>query len=304
MDRVFVTMNMEISMMLNHWFSKMLGVFFASMLLLSISPGITSVSLLAHEEVQSKRRPENAWKLHSEKYTLDLQTEPGKISAASQVKLIFTPGLRDEPGKKLGLTISNEKPMHLIVVSRDLKYFDHVHPEMNDNGSLSVSTEFHSGQYLLFADITPEGEDHNQVFRYEVETTITYPSPVPSLVAQSSSSTPDGYSVTLTPNPKTLLANKSAELILTIEHNGKPVKDLQPYLGALGHMVIISEDTKGYLHTHSGGHESMPAMKQMSVGPDVSFRTLFPIKGKYKVWAQFNHGGKIHTADFVVDVKP
>jgi hypothetical protein len=70
-------------------------------------------------------------------------------------------------------------------------------------------------------------------------------------------------------------------------------------------MVIISEGTQGYLHTHPEGHEMSGAEhKAMSAGPDVSFHTLFPTAGKYKVWAQFNHGGQIHTANFVVDVKP
>jgi hypothetical protein len=147
---------------------------------------------------------------------------------------------------------------------------------------------------------------HNQVFRYEVETTIAPPSPEPTLASPKLSSVHDGYSVARTPKPRGLQANKSAELILTIERNGRPVTDLQPYLGALGHMEIISEDTKWYLHTHPEGLEPMSGMKQkpMSAGPDVSFHTLFPIDGRYKVLVKFNRGGKIHNATFVVDVKP
>ena len=94
---------------------------------------------------------------------------------------------------------------------------------------------------------------------------------------------------------------------------GKPVTNIDNYLGALGHMVVISEDKEEFLHAHpedhahaaapSGsdqGHSSVtaPATK----GPDVGFMTLFPKAGKYKVWAQFNIDGRVRTAEFVVSV--
>jgi hypothetical protein len=90
----------------------------------------------------------------------------------------------------------------------------------------------------------------------------------------------------------------------------------------MGHAVILSGDTRIYLHAHpmEGGTESMSheGMKHdmpskggstgkidaapKTGGPDVVFHTNFPTPGLYKVWGQFQHRGKIITAPFVVSV--
>jgi hypothetical protein len=103
---------------------------------------------------------------------------------------------------------------------------------------------------------------------------------------------------------------------------GKPVSDLQPYLGAMGHAVLLSADSNIYLHTHptdgahaedaqaegaqaEGDHAKMehaaPAAGAKG-GPDVMFHTNFPVPGLYKVWGQFQHKGRIVTAPFVLNV--
>ena len=92
------------------------------------------------------------------------------------------------------------------------------------------------------------------------------------------------------------------------------MKDLQPYLGAKGHCVILSADPKVYLHTHptDGDHkmEGMSApIKDMSSqstpasgGANVMFHTNFPRAGLYKIWGQFKYENAIITAPFVVNV--
>jgi hypothetical protein len=78
----------------------------------------------------------------------------------------------------------------------------------------------------------------------------------------------------------------------------KTVSDLQPYLGEKGHLVIIKSTSnltaKDYIHAHS--------LKD-TAGGQVHFMTAFPETGKYKMWGQFNRGGKIVTAGFWVEVK-
>jgi hypothetical protein len=129
------------------------------------------------------------------------------------------------------------------------------------------------------------------------------------------------------PMPEKPVAGKDMMLHFQIrDAHGKPVTDLDPYLGAMGHAVILSSDTKLYLHAHpmesgteqgstSGAmdHDSMKPGTSMDShmeaeagtdrGPDVIFHTNFPVPGYYKIWGQFQHHGKIITAPFVVRVE-
>ena len=108
--------------------------------------------------------------------------------------------------------------------------------------------------------------------------------------------------VELVPTPRTLTANTHAQLLFRLSDGGKPVGDLQPYIGAMGHCVIISEDTGTYLHCHP--EQLFPPKGDNLGGPDVAFHTRFPKPGRYKVWGQFKRGDKVVVADFVVDVAP
>jgi hypothetical protein len=69
---------------------------------------------------------------------------------------------------------------------------------------------------------------------------------------------------------------------------------LQPYLGAVGHVVILSEDTEQYLHVHP--------VEELAKGPEARFVTSFPKAGRYKVWAQFQRNDKVMTVSYVVEV--
>jgi hypothetical protein len=133
------------------------------------------------------------------------------------------------------------------------------------------------------------------------------------------------YEVAMMPMPMKLVAGKDVMLHFQVrDAGGKPLIDLEPYLGAMGHAVILSSDTRIYLHTHpmGGGMENMnhqgmkhdapsagSGTEQAHTAPksgssDVSFHTNFPAPGLYKVWGQFQHKGKIITAPFVISVAP
>ena len=97
--------------------------------------------------------------LHAPDYDMRLDTNPRSpnIVAAQPVLLRFTPL---QSGKLLrDLMIVHEHLLHLIIISADFSYFDHVHPIPQDDGSLQLSYTFpHPGTYLLYADITPTGQ--------------------------------------------------------------------------------------------------------------------------------------------------
>jgi hypothetical protein len=86
-----------------------------------------------------------------------------------------------------------------------------------------------------------------------------------------------------------------------LARNGQPLTDVEPYLAAMGHCVIVSEDGQTYLHSHP--EQLLTPSSDARGGPDVAFHTRFPRPGRYKVWGQFQRGGKVLVADFVVNVE-
>lgn len=259
---------------------------------------------------------ENHSKLHSDKYTLKLTTVPEHPKTGEDITLNFSL-LNNETKQQIkNLVTVHEKIFHLIIVSSNLTYFDHLHPEMNADGSLSVKTKFENGgKYILFADLTPEGESSNQVFDIPLE---IKGNPVENtIMTPRNTFETDGFTATMSTDPTDLIINKSTEIVVNIKKNGKHVTDLKNYLGALGHMVIISEDGSKYLHVHpmsisdeskEHDHSESKEMKMDSdkitkSGPSVVFHTEFHDAGIYKVFAQFNPGGKLLTTNFVIKVK-
>jgi hypothetical protein len=245
-------------------------------------------------------------KMHSGNYEMTLSTQPAQVKAGEEVTLNFT--LLNAQTKQVvkELDIVHEKVLHLIIVSKNLAYFDHIHPEMNSDGSLSVKTKFaNGGTYVLYSDVTPKGEKHNEVF--PIQLMVDGP-PVKDIPLLSSTSfRVDGYTATLKSEPAELKVNTSAELTVSLSKDSKEVINLQNYLGALGHMVVISEDTEQYLHVHpmeSGDkdHEGHNMKSEGGASNTVIFHTNFTKPGTYKVFAQFNPGGKILTTNFVVKV--
>ena len=122
---------------------------------------------------------------------------------------------------------------------------------------------------------------------------------------------------------KPLRAGQEAMLdfAVTDGRTNEPVTDLEPYLGALAHFVIVSEDGAEFLHAHPmqkmdlraahahgapERHEAMPhthgGRMMSAAAPEVSAHTSFPRAGLYKIWAQFQRGGRVITVPFVVRV--
>ncbi len=243
--------------------------------------------------------------LHSDAYRMDLVTDPATPMAGKPTTLLFTPRRTSDGSVVKKLEIVHEQPLHLIMVSRGLGWYGHEHPAQRADGSLALTFTFPvGGEYILFADITVEG-DGNQVFPIAMRVEGK-PVPVAALEVDVRETRRIGdYEVTLAPSA--LVAGKHVTLAYRVRKGGKDVTDLQPYLGALGHCVFISEDGTRYLHSHPaeehreggahghGGHSE-------SGGPVVEFATLFPSPGLYKGWAQFRHQKRVLTAEFTVRI--
>ena len=181
---------------------------------------------------------------------------------------------------------SHDKDLHLIVVRRDLSGFQHVHPELAGDGTWSIPLAVAApGQYRVFADFQPAALTDGLTLGADVPTPGDYqPRPLP---AAARSTTVDGYTVTLTGD---LVPGGSSKLTLSVSKDGAPVTDLQPYLGAYGHLVALRDADLAYLHVHPDG--------KTAAGPDIVFHADVPSSGVYRLYLDFQHGDKVRTAEF------
>ncbi|MFP5335029.1 MAG: hypothetical protein ACLGIV_06925 [Actinomycetes bacterium] len=190
----------------------------------------------------------------------------------------------------------HEKELHLVVVRRDLAGFQHVHPTRDDAGTWSVPLDLSAaGTYRVFADFVPTGLGRGVTLGTDVFVGGDYtPQALP---APSDTATVEGYEVTL---DGVAAAGQETELTFTVRKDGEEVTDLEPYLGAFGHLVALRAGDLAYLHTHP----SQEARSGEQGGPAVEFATEFPTAGAYRLFLDFRHAGQVRTAELTVEVLP
>jgi hypothetical protein len=189
----------------------------------------------------------------------------------------------------------HERPFHLFVVGRTLEYFAHLHPGPAGPGAFEVAHDLPPGEYMLIADFLPR-EGSAQTLQRAIATPgyrgPLVPAPV-ELPEESPERTIDGVRVRL--DTARLAAGKYAELtvIVTDASTGEPLRDLEPYLGAAAHMLIVSADLTQAIHGHP---------EAQAPGPSVRFAPLLPVGGSYKLWVQFQRKGRVVTVPFHIRV--
>lgn len=239
---------------------------------------------------------------------LAVNPKPPKAGAAARLRFkVFNPQTGD-PVKSY--VLNHEKFFHLFVVSHDLSIYQHLHPALQPDGSFLLDATFpRPGSYKLHGDFFPSGGTL-QTFHIDMSSTgdagTTIPAeftlkPDPTFVK-----TIDGLTARLefsggsAPAIGVLLPLK---YILTDARTGRPVNDLQPYLGAWGHTLILNEDQSEYLHSHPKvAVPEGPKSKTLRGGPEIEFLTMFPTSGNYRIWTQFQRAGRVITVEFTVKV--
>lgn len=242
-------------------------------------------------------------------YIVKLESTPKAPRAGATVKLRFTifHPLSEKQIKEFN--ILHDMPFHLFVVSQDFEEFQHIHPTQQADGSFTIETKLaRAGYYKIFCDFFPQGGSPQVVHHHLVtagfrgDLLAAQPKLTPDKMLTK---TLDGTRFELHFEPEKPFAGKPAELKyhLVDEKTGQPVKDLQPYLGAWGHTLILSEDATDYLHSHPAEMISEDADRsKLMGGADVTFETFFPRPGNYRIWSQFLRSGRLITVSFTVAV--
>jgi hypothetical protein len=222
-------------------------------------------------------------------FPMELTTSPARLAAGQPAELDFV--VRDPwDGEVVDrFAVVHEALLHLFVVSADLEYFAHVHPQL-DNGRFRLATEFpREGSYRVLADFWPQAATSQLLARtLFVGDAAMRP---PALRRDYSLKQTENLAVELASTPAEPVAGSAATLRFRLD----PVDGLEPYLGALGHMLIASDDLVDLIHAHPS---------TLGFGGDVEFSVVFPRPRAYRVWVQFQRNGVVSTAHFDVIVGP
>ncbi|MFN5241812.1 MAG: hypothetical protein ACK5CG_15035 [Aphanizomenon sp.] len=224
-------------------------------------------------------------------------TAPQKLAPNQPINLVID--IQDSAGNPVNkFEIFQEKLMHLIVVSDDLRFFDHIHPEYKEKGRFEVTANFpESGNYTLFSDYKPTG---NKEMVSLMNITIPGTIPLPkNLEKFTKTKIISDTKVNLNISTPKIKAGQEIKLTFDLkDQKNQPIKDLQPYLGKKGHLVIIKSSSpltaSDYIHAHA---------LENSIDGKIEFHTKLPKQGTYKMWVQFNRNGQVKTADFWVNVE-
>jgi hypothetical protein len=256
-------------------------------------------------------------------FKLLLRTEPARVRPGEQVRLFFT-FLRPGTGEVVkDFEIVHTKRFHLFVISQDLEYFEHIHPTMGDDGTWTIETTVpKAGYYQVLCDFMPKGGSGQ--FLNAPFVTADYAG---DLATDSAHLSPDTIfkktagditaSLAFDPAQPTSGEYCHLNLYLTDSRTGRPITDLQTYLGQFSHMLLMSEDLQCYVHSHpinllveqedaTGTPEYIIApdadLAAIRGGPRVTFDALMPKAGMFRVWAQFQRNDQVRTIPFTFAV--
>ena len=223
--------------------------------------------------------------------TLMVQTDPAQLTAGRPATLKLT--IHDAGGAMLkDFAVVHEQKVHLIIVRDGLDTFAHLHPAVDAAGNVTATYTFPTGgTYRLYVDHQPTGGKAGTAV---AEVTVAGQSPpAPTLIPNVPATVEaDGLAARVTVGN----AKAGAEGVVRFEllDAGRPLAGLQPYMGAMGHLVVLSGDGKEYVHAHPADDKAAANV--------VAFAAHFPKAGVYKGWGQFRWQDRVRVVPFVVKV--
>ena len=226
----------------------------------------------------------------------------------------------------------------------DLLAFAHLHSSTTDSVSFPAALPaLPAGRYRVYGDIVHEsGFTQTLVTKIDLSepTKSTARATDPDDASWSSLTAPNGTSarledgsvITLERGPNFVEGKDASLLFSIVGPDGKPLA-LEPYIGMAGHAVVSRDDGAVFVHLHPSGTISMASqmafmMRQPgdsvagrlgqrikaseAVHPVtsipgngvISFPYAFPKPGKYHMWVQVKHAGRILTGAFAFEVQP
>lgn len=196
--------------------------------------------------------------------------------------------------------------LHVVLVSDDFKTFLHIHPQLDSTGHFVINQKLpRPALYHVYADGEPNQLNH-QVFRFDL--------PVGVVAASPRKLAPTGMGVKVGPyevdlSTVRLKAGHMEMIDVEILKDGKPAKDLHPYLGVPAHAVFLNDKDLSYVHVHPMAMDGdMDMSKPVPELPDnastsgeMMLHVAIQQAGTYKLWLQFRGAGnQLYVAEFTM----
>lgn len=269
------------------------------------------------------------------------QTEPDRVPAEAlevavpleySVDISVPERLRAREGVQISVHVAASESLtrpndavessrvHVVAVSRDLAWYEHVHPHLDGDAYRAVLTFPTDGEYILHS-IVPMRDRPQLVQKRTV--VVGHPASKElqrELMISPRESRSGRYTVRLRSDPEPPAAGGWSSLIFQISRDGTPVTNLTP-TGTLGHMAILREGGEDFVYAHSTDGEAVSGVRAQThqpaippsvdnthqrhtgdTGPEVTFHTQFPRPDRYKLWVEFSAGENSIKSDFVVEV--
>jgi hypothetical protein len=241
--------------------------------------------------------------------------------------------------------------MHLFLISLPgMDRMWHLHPERLDGGAFADDLpSMPPGQYQVFADVVDE-----RGFPWTLVGTVDLPqingkpmtgddstwsgAPLQTTPQNSTiSQLPDGGKIVWERASGPLKSNLPMDFKFSVQDkDGKPVQDMEPYMGMAGHAEFVRSDFSVFAHVHPSGSISMASLELAQAGlsgsassssmPGMSmpagiamqmagttqsgplpavvrFPYGFPQPGDYRIFVQIKRAGQVETGVFDAHVE-
>lgn len=220
-------------------------------------------------------------------FRVQLETRPGSLT--------LRVGDPDSGKPVRDFEIMHEKLYHLFVVSQDLGFFLHTHPAMQPDGSFVANMRFpHPGMYRVLSDFYPRGGTPQLIANTVIVSGSGFPLRIAAPAPDISPKKVGNLDVELVTEPAQPLAGLKTLLFFRL----KPNDGIEPYIGAMGHMLAASADLIDMVHSHPI-YVTDPRKGDYK---QIQFNMIFPREGMYRIWVQFQRKGVVNTLAFNVPV--
>ena len=201
--------------------------------------------------------------------------------------------------------------VHVIIVPDDLSAIIHKHPPMPADGELSLPVTLpRAGRYHVLVDVYPAADTGPRNFQLTRKLQVGTGDAKAPLPAYAPVVKTGGLTFRVAKLPALRLAEPASMIVNVTDAQGKPVK-FTPFYGALAHAIFFRAGTLDYFHSHICGSDpacaagfGTPATTGQSTKPGrLELGVLLPATGRWELFLQVTHRGKLLTAPFTLRVR-
>ena len=182
---------------------------------------------------------------------------------------------------------------YLAVIRHDGTGYQRLSPVVDGPGWRAPLTLNRPGLYRVLARYTlPDGRSSmlgTDVFAPGAVTPLRL---TPTRVWQA-----DGYQVRLDGD---LVPGAASQVFATISKDGRPVTDIEPYAGSFGELTVLRATDLASVPVRS---ETTPSAPTDRSGPGIAFVVDVPTPGVYRLFLEYDSGGRTRSAEFTVTTR-